>query len=182
MNKVYGRKNDFATLREDTSRWIVSYSMEPETDGNYATWYEIYFYKKQHPNIPTVEEMKKAITDNINARTDERILSGFVWTPPADSPEDAAVPDASPSGINVWLSEENQRNFSEAQRVAMITNGQSLPMTFKLGEDADGNPIYHQFATVEELTDFYLQAVAYINQCLNDGWQEKDSINIDSSE
>lgn len=103
-------------------------------------------------------EVKKIVIDRINSKTDARILSGFQW-----------------NGINVWLSDENQRNFSEAQRVAMITSGQSLPMTFKLGEDANGSPVYHEFTTVEELTGFYLSAVAYINQCLNEGWQEKDN-------
>ena len=104
-------------------------------------------------------EVKKIVIDRINAKTDARILSGFRW-----------------NGINVWLSEENQRNFSEAQRVALMTNGQSLPVTFKLGEDAEGNPVYHEFTSVEELTGFYLAAVAFIQQCLAEGWQEKDSI------
>lgn len=141
--------------------------MDPETGEpvQVTVWTATDYFVYHSTPKPDYNEVKKIIDDHINKRTDERILSGFVW-----------------NGKNVWLSDENQRNFSEAQRVAMITNGQSLPMTFKLGEDADGNPIYHQFTTVEELTDFYLQAVAYINQCLNDGWQEKDSINIDSSE
>ena len=104
-------------------------------------------------------EVKKIVIDRINAKTDARILSGFQW-----------------NGINVWLSEENQRNFSEAQRVVLMTNGQSLPVTFKLGEDAEGNPVYHEFTSVEELTGFYLAAVAFIQQCLAEGWQEKDSI------
>lgn len=113
-------------------------------------------HKEPHLDMDYV---KKVIVDYINSKTDERILSGFVW-----------------NGTNVWLSDENQRNFSEAQRVAMITGGQSLPMTFKLGEDSEGNPVYHEFTAVEELTGFYLSAVAYINQCLNEGWQEKDNI------
>ena len=104
-------------------------------------------------------EVKKIVIDRINAKTDARILSGFQW-----------------NGINVWLSEENQRNFSEAQRVALMTNGQSLPVTVKLSEDAESNPVYHEFTSVEELTGFYLAAVAFIQQCLAEGWQEKDSI------
>lgn len=110
------------------------------------------------PNLD-FSEIKKAVLDYINAKTDERILSGFVW-----------------NGVNVWLSSENQRNFSEAQRVALMTNGQSLPVTFKLGEDADGQPVYHEFTTTEELTGFYLSAVAFIQQCLGEGWQQKDNI------
>lgn len=119
-----------------------------------ATDYFIYHSTPQ----PDHSEVKKIIDDHINARTDKKIMTGFVW-----------------NGKPVWLSDENQRNFSEGQRAAMITNGQSLPITYKIGED-EGKPVYHEFTTVEELTDFYLQSVAYINQCLNEGWKEKDCI------
>jgi hypothetical protein len=129
-----------------------------ETENGWECDELLLSHKEPHADMAAV---KKAIDDYINARTDERILSGFVW-----------------NGKSVWLSDENQRNFSEAQRVAMITGGQSLPMTFKLGEDAEGNPVYHEFTSVEELTGFYLAAVAYINQCLNEGWLEKDSIDM----
>lgn len=122
-----------------------------------------YFLYHDTPN-PDQSKVKDIIDAHINAKTDQRILSGFVW-----------------NGKNVWLSDENQRNFSEAQRAAMITNGASLPMTFKLGEDAQKNPVYHEFTTVEELTGFYLSVVAYINQCLNDGWREKDA-NLNNNE
>ena len=80
------------------------------------------------------------------------------------------------NGNNIWLSEENQKNFSEAQRIASMTGGQSLPVKFKLGEDENGNPIYYTFTTVEELNGFYLAAVAFIQQCLNEGWTRKDAI------
>lgn len=124
-----------------------------------------YFLYHDTPN-PDPSKVKDIIDAHINAKTDQRILSGFVW-----------------NGKNVWLSDENQRNFSEAQRAAMITNGASLPITFKLGEDAQKNPIYHEFTTVEELTGFYLSVVAYINQCLNEGWREKDAnIYVDGNE
>ena len=40
----------------------------------------------------------------------------------------------------------------------------------------DKQPIYHTFETFEELDRFYVGGVAYINQCLNEGWARKDSI------
>lgn len=124
-----------------------------------------HFLYHDTPN-PDPSKVKDTIDAHINAKTDQRILSGFIW-----------------NGKNVWLSDENQRNFSEAQRAAMITNGASLPMTFKLGEDAQKNPVYHEFTTVEELTGFYLSVVAYINQCLNEGWREKDAnLNVNENE
>lgn len=155
-NKYSGKKTDFLPVRDDEGRIAISYGME-EVDETNATWYEVYFYKTQVPN-PTIEQVKKAVEDDINSQTDEKILSGFVW-----------------NDINVWLSSENQRNFSEAQRMAEALPN-ILPLTFKLGETEDGTPVYHTFETVAELGGFYMQAFAYINQCLNKGWQRKDSI------
>lgn len=157
MNKTFGLKSDFAFVKEDASRVIIGYGLTPDADGIHATWKEIDFYKKN--GKPSLAQIKEAVKADINAATDERIIKGFVW-----------------NGINVWLSEENQRNFSEAQRIAASQPEAILPVTFKLGEDENGDPIYHTFENAEELTDFYLQAVAYVNAQLAAGWAEKDSI------
>lgn len=158
MNKVYGSLEWFAFVRTDRSRLIVAYDCQPEPDGTYATWNEIYFYKKPHP-VVTHGEIKEAIINDINAATDEKILKGFVW-----------------NDIPVWLSAENQRNLSEAQRMAEKYGDSILPLRFKLGETQEGTPVYHVFETTDELDDFYTKAFAFVNQCLNDGWNLKDSI------
>ena len=156
MNKMSGRQSDFAYVREDASRLVIGYGMKQVSDELYE-WYEIYIYKKKKSSL-SLQDVKDAIIADINARTDEKILSGFVW-----------------NGKPVWLSAESQTNFSAAEYTASTKNGLGLPVTFKLGEQ-DGTPVYHEFTTVEELSGFYLQAQAYIKQCLGEGWQEKDSI------
>ena len=161
-NKYSGNVSDFQPVVEDASRVVISYGLK-ELSESKAEWFEVVFYKKQTAK-PTIEQVKKAVIADINAQTDEKIISGFVWTPEGGDP------------INVWLSEENQRNFSEAQRIAMIMPDAILPVTFKLGEQADETPIYHEFETSEELTAFYLQAVSFINATLAEGWQRKDGI------
>lgn len=159
MNKVYGTLKDYTPYRTDRSRLIIAYDCQPEPDGTYATWYEIYFYKKPHP-VVTLDDIKEAILSDINAQTDEKILTGFVWE---EKP--------------VWLSSENQFNFKAAYDLAVQTGGQSLPVKFKIGENGEGEPIYHTFEDVAEFTDFYTKVIAFINQCLNEGWERKDSIN-----
>ena len=161
MSKVFGNKTCYVPVRDENSRIVVSYGYQERGDN--ATWWELYFPKNGKVTIDTV---KKAVWDDINKQTDEKILSGFTWSP-----------DGGETSIHVWLSEENQRNFSEAQRIALMMPEAILPVTFKLGEGKDGSPIYHEFTTAEELTGFYLSAVAYINQCLAEGWQRKDGIN-----
>ena len=163
MNKVFGKKTDFAPIKEDASRVIISYGYQ-EVDKENATWYEIYLYKKQ-VNQVSLADVKAAIIADINKRTDEKILGGFEYTP-----------DGTETSVKVWLSSENQFNFKAAFDLAIQTEGATLPVTFKLGETEDGTPVYHEFATIMALQAFYSGAVAYINQALAEGWQEKDGI------
>lgn len=162
MNKVSGKISDFNLLSEDASRIVIGYGLTKVNKTLYE-WQEVYIYKSQK-NLVGFAEVKEAILKDINEATDEKILSGFKWTPEGGS------------AISVYLSNENQRNFSEAQRMASA-NAAILPLTFKLGEDEEGKPVYQTFESAEELNSFYLSAFAYINQCLNEGWQKKDSIN-----
>jgi len=156
MNKVCGYKSDYIPVRHDVSRFVISYGLEESSNG-FCTWYEIYIYKKQKGNLFS-DEIKEAIINDINSQTDYKILTGLVWN---DKP--------------VWLSKENQFNFSEGERKAK-DNPSILPVTYKIGQDSDGNPVYHTFTTVEDIVGFYDTCFAYINQCLNEGWQRKDNI------
>lgn len=148
MAKVYGLKQCYVPVRETYSQTIISYSMTPEPDGVHATWYEVYFNKKEVQK-PSLEQIKEAVISDINARVKDNIISGFVW-----------------NGKPVWLSEENQMNF--AQGVA--------PVTLKIGEELDGTPIYHNFDTADELEGFSTQCSMWRQCCLKGGWTEKDSI------
>ena len=101
----------------------------------------------------------------IDGITDSKILQGFRW-----------------NEVSVYLSTENQMNFKAAFDLNMQTGGLMLPVKFKLGEDTEGNAVYHTFENMEDFTDFYTSAVSYINQCLNEGWAEKDSLDMSSYE
>lgn len=152
MEKVFGATERHDTLIVLSTKRAVLIFGYGEEDG------QGYDYRHTFLHVPTKQEIVEVITSHINELTDKRILEDFVW-----------------NGKNVWLSAENQRNFSEAQRAAMIMPDKALPVKFKLGEDAGGKPVYHTFESVEELTGFYLNAVAYVQQCINEGWQQKDA-------
>lgn len=160
MNKVFGKLTLYSPVRKYGKRTIISYGFEDVGDGVNATWYEIYFSQKVK-TYPTIDEIKESILTDINSQTDEKILKGFVW-----------------NNKPVWLSSENQFNFKAAYDLAIQTQGQNLPLKFKLGENEDNEPVYHTFSTVEELNEFYLSAIAFIQQCLNEGWKLKDSIDF----
>lgn len=103
------------------------------------------------------QALRQLVNKFLNTETDARIVSGFSW-----------------NDIPVWLSSENQFNYKAAHDIAVQTNGANLPITFKFG--TDDKPVYHEFETVDELSDFYMQAMTYIMQVLSEGWTLKDSM------
>lgn len=161
MEKIFG-----ATERHDqllvygTNRALLIYGYGEENGQGYD-------YRHVFDHKPTEQEIRDVIIAQINADTDRKILTGFVWTPLGET-----------AGMNVWLSTENEFNFKAAYDLAIQTGGATLPVKFKLGEDESGYAVYHTFISLEEFTDFYTKAIAYVNQTLNEGWQEKDNIDM----
>lgn len=154
MEKFYGttiRQDGLQRIGRDT--WMLFWGLYETVDGN------TYEYRHTFKHRPTIDEIKTVIETQINADTDAKILSGFVWR---DMP--------------VWLSQENQMNFKAAYDLAVQTEGRTLPVRFKLGEGKDGNAIYHAFEDLQEFSDFYMKSVEHITTNLNDGWAEKDSV------
>ena len=148
MAKVYGLKQCYVPVRETYSQTIISYSMTPEPDGVHATWYEVYFNKKEVQK-PSLEQIKDAVISDINARVKESIISGFVW-----------------NGHPVWLSQENQLNFTNA----------TAPVTLKIGEQEDGTAVYEDFVDADQLAAFCTACNNHKQNTLTAGWQEKDGI------
>jgi hypothetical protein len=134
-----------------SSNYLLIFGFETDADGNKYTWRKYYDHK------PTMREIKQDISDLINTETDAKILTGFTW-----------------NSKPVYLSTENQQNFKAAYDFARDTNGATLPVKFKLGEDEDANPIYHTFTKFEPLADFVTKATAFVIETLNDGWKKKD--------
>lgn len=139
----------------DSRKNIWKLRWDFQKNGNECTFEEITLNHK-----PSLGEIQDLIYDWYNKQTDKAILEGFTWK---DMP--------------VWLSSENQFNYKAAFDLAIQTNGASLPVKFKFGTTK--NPIYYSFTKLEDLTDFYMQAMAYINNTLDQGWQKKDNINWD---
>ncbi len=157
MSKINLKLSDFKTINTDGSQIIVCYGLK-KVKGDMYECQEVVLPKTQHNQL-TFDVVKEAIIADIDARTDAKILNGYPFTP-----------DGAEEPIIVWLSKESQTNFSEAQRLQIV------PVKFKLNETEDKQPIYHTFETTTELDRFYLGGVAYIQQCLQEGWAEKDGI------
>lgn len=135
-------------------KWRIRWDVQEKEDGS-ATYMEEGFLGQ-----PSPEAIKSVVIGWYNEQIEEAILSGFVY-----------------ENMSVWLSSENQFNYKAAYDLAVQTNGATLPVTFKFG--ADEEPHYRTFATLEELTDFYMKTMNHIQDTLADGWEKKDTFNLE---
>ena len=144
-----------------SGRWKLCFGFEPyyevdeegnKTETNLGTWMETWLSGK-----PSIEQVKSVVLNALNKDVDQKILSEFVW-----------------KNMAVWLSTENQFNYKAAYDLAVMSQGKSLPVTFKFG--STDNPVYYTFETLDDISDFYISAMAHVNSCLEEGWKKKDSI------
>ncbi len=154
--KVGAEERKDQLIQIGRKNWLLIFGFENGGETGCYNW------RKNYDHKPDRAELKADVDDLVNSRTDERILSGFVWN---DKP--------------VWLSTENQFNYKAAYDLAVQSGGAMLPVTFKLGEVENGNAVYHTFETMDDFTDFYSKAIQWVNGCIADGWKEKDSVDYE---
>lgn len=137
-------------INNKQQKWVIRWDMKPESDG-------VSYYEERINYKPTFEDIQNIVLNGMNKEIDRNILEGFVW-----------------KNMAIWLSTENQFNYKAAYDLAVQTNGMNLPITFKFGTTQE--PIYYTFENVQDLSDFYISAMSYINTRLSEGWVKKDSV------
>ena len=163
MNKIYGLKSDYAPVKREGTQIIVSYGYE-SIDKNEGTWYEVSLPAANYPLL-SFADVKAAIEGDINADTSARITQGFAYT----------VKHGAQAGteVNVWLSKENQSDFHAMHQNA---DGLTFPVRYKIGETADGMPVYEEFADADEMHTVCTLTSQHVLSCQQDGWDRKDAI------
>ena len=102
------------------------------------------------------------IIKDIDERTDDKSEHGYVW-----------------SGKPVKLNWENRQNFKAVHdAAAMYPEQVSFPKLFKLSDGDDGNAVYHTFESMQELAQFYLGGLGWIEQCVEEGFHKKDGFDF----
>lgn len=134
-------------------------------DKQHYEWLEVYLPKKQTPSILTLQMVKAAVESDINAKTTEAIIAGFQYTVKHGAQQG--------TNVNVWLSKENQSDFHAMHQNA---DGLSFPVRYKVGELADGTPVYEEFADAAEMHAICSALTNHILSRQQQGWAEKDGI------
>lgn len=132
------------------NKYIVRFD-EKEEDGVFT--YQQYLTDGK----PDLESIKEIVLDYYSKLCDQEIINGFTF-----------------EGNQVWLTAENQFNYKAAADLAYQTNGASLPTTFKFGPT--GTPVYRVFKEVEDLQNFHVKFISYIDTTLKKYWEIKDNI------
>ena len=149
FQRVHGAKErQDGVYRIGRSKWEVIFGYGEDDLGGYN-------WRAQTKEKPTREELQKLLTDTVNKSVADKILRGMTW-----------------EGRQVWLSQENQMNYKIAHDQAVQTNGASLPIVIKLGDEY--SPEYVELKTLEDASRFWDAVVAHIDVCVKDGWKEKD--------
>ena len=149
MDKIYG-----AQIRQDglqkvgRNRWDLFYGFGKDEDNEMG-----YNWRTSFDHQPTIEEVKETITAQISQNTQKAIIEGYEW-----------------NGMKVWLSSENQANYTLAYDMAKNGDLKDMP-TVKLGTDE--TPVYYTFEDIEELTAFVVGMRQHIQDCLNASWTER---------
>lgn len=151
-----GKKEQYVPYATDGKTSVVMWDYSPIKNEGEEN--EIGKWVMETIKYPTIEKVKDVILNYYNRKIDDKILKGMVW-----------------KGMNVWLSSENQFNYKTAYDITVESKGMNLPVVFKFG-DAN-TPVYYEFKTVEELREFYLSSVQYVQNTLSEGWKIKDNIN-----
>ncbi len=155
--KIFGGNNVplIRNISPQRGTWRVHWGKTTnETEGTYYFGYDF-------DHKPSLDEVKKVIANWYNEQTQAKITSEFSW-----------------NGNAVWLSTENQLNYTMAYNMAVKQGENFSPITLKFG--SEGNPMYHTFSTSKELMEFYFKVTEFIQETLKKGWEMKDSIDYDA--
>lgn len=153
MEKIYGATGEQNGLyRIGRMKWEVIYGFGKDNESDETG----YNYRLQYSYRPRLENIKRDIIETVNEIVRDRILQGMRFR-----------------GLLVWLSAENQRNYTDWYNLAVINSG-NLPVTVKLGTDE--NPVELTFNTLEEITEFYEAVAKHIQETVATGWDMKKNI------
>ena len=134
-------------------RWDIRRSEGLAGSRSYGTNY----MERLFDHLPTLQEVRASVEAWIDAETEAAITGGMTW-----------------EGCAVDLSAENRQNYTAEFNLAVLTGGENLPVTVRMGTDE--NPVYRDFTTLTELAAFYEAVRRHVRTRQQAGWLRKAEI------
>ena len=109
---------------------------------------------EEYATRPTIHDIKRTIYDWINQKATDAIVEGFVY-----------------NDVQIWLSNENQVNYS-AVFSALAQNESILPVAVRGGSNESPQTI--TFDTAAAFREFWMAMRQHIDNVVHAAWKEKD--------
>lgn len=152
MDKIYGTQiRQDGLQRVGQNRWDLFYGFGRDENNEMG-----YNWRTSFDHQPNIEEVRETILSQISQNTKTAIIDGYEW-----------------KGNKVWLSSENQQNYTLAYELAQNGDLTEMP-TVKLGTDE--SPVYYTFNNAKELAAFVAGMQHHIQNRLLESWQERQEI------
>lgn len=140
-------------------KYTVAYDIKGQGDG---MTYSI----QEYDHRPTTKEIVDLLSSVFNEECDEEILTGSSYTTLEDEPVTKPL----------YLSQENQFNWSTGFLLTNALGGANLPEFIKIGDDDDF--YIYKIETLDQYKHFVLHVLTHIKTCLNKCWQKKANIDL----
>ena len=155
--KSVGLESSYSPIKKRNGTIVVSYGKEllsEEGQSNDESDEKVVcFYQTTYRGKPSMSTIIKDILEDIDLRAQEEIRNGFVYN---EKP--------------VYLSVENQLNFSAAYNLAKTSN-MLEPITLRVSTNN-----YITFTDIKSIEQFVSSCTRYINNILQNFWQIKEGI------
>ena len=142
------------TYNDKSKKYIISWGLRNIGGDNYQWNYEIF------DTQPSLDIIKKTITNYINLETKYNIENRFRW-----------------NGMSINLTIENQIDYKLLFDTTLLLDGTNLPEKIKF--KINNENIYYEFETIDDMKDFIISMNNHIRKYLEIGNKMKDEIKYD---
>lgn len=156
--RTYGSSEPHWIERLDGGkRYAVRWDIHQSESIKWARGRVTNYMERLFDHLPTLQEVRRAIESWIDAETEAAITGGFTW-----------------EGHSVRLTVTDRQDYTAEFNLAVLTGGENLPVTVRLGTDE--NPVYRDFTTLTELAAFYEAVRRHVRTRQQAGWLRKAEI------
>jgi len=148
-----GKKEEFYPIKKiKDSLYKISWDLKNIGGSEYSWKYCTMNY------IPSINNIKKIIEDDINKYIQNSIINKFYW-----------------NDMKVNLEIDNQIDYKLLYDSSIILDGENLPEIVKFKKNNED--IYYEFTSLEDLQDFILCMNEHIRKYIKLGYEKKNAVN-----
>lgn len=145
MEKVYGSpKRQDGLYKTGRMKYELIFGFGKDKPEDESGWN----WRQRFDHLPTLSEIKDAVTGQLTAVAEDRRQTGFSW-----------------NGVPLRYDEEMERHINSLSVKLPRLETEIFPLRLKLGEYPDGTPAFYEFENIEEFDRFTDALLLFVQQC-----------------